>query len=90
MTGLLSPTKGLIKIDKEDIFFNLAAYQKIIGYIPQDVYLFDDTVKNNIVLNQDEKSFSEERLSYAIEKSQINEFINSLSDGLDTIIGNKV
>ena len=39
MTGLLSPTKGLIKIDKEDIFFNLAAYQKIIGYIPQDVYL---------------------------------------------------
>ena len=89
MTGLLSPTKGLIKIDKEDIFFNLAAYQKIIGYIPQDVYLFDDTVKNNIVLNQDEKSFSEERLSYAIEKSQINEFINSLSDGLDTIIGNK-
>ena len=47
MTGLLSPT-GLIKIDKEDIFFNLAAYQKIID-IPQDVYLFDDTVKNNIV-----------------------------------------
>lgn len=89
MTGLLSPSKGFIKIDNEDIFFNLAAYQKIIGYIPQDVYLFDDTVKNNIVLNQDEKSFSEERLSYAIEKSQINEFINSLSNGLHTIIGNK-
>jgi ATP-binding cassette, subfamily B, bacterial PglK len=89
MTGLLSPIKGSIKIDNENIFFNLAAYQNIIGYIPQDVYLFDDTVKNNIVLNQDEKNLSEERLNYALEKSQINEFINSLSSGLNTIIGNK-
>jgi ABC-type bacteriocin/lantibiotic exporter with double-glycine peptidase domain len=89
LSGLLQPTEGSIEIDNKSLPSNLLSYPKSIGYIPQDVYLFDDTVRNNITLNQKNSDILNEKLNYAINKSQIKEFLSSLEYGVDTIIGNK-
>ena len=89
LSGLLQPTEGSIEIDNKKLNSNLSTYQKSIGYIPQDVYLFDDTIRNNIILNQKDSNISIKKLNYAIDKSQIKEFLSSLECGLNTIIGNK-
>ena len=86
LLGVLRPTKGAILIDGKDMFDNLYAWQKKVGYIPQSIYLMDDTIRNNIlygaVPDPDDKN-----MMRAIEEAQLGDFIKSLPDGLDTEIG---
>ena len=50
-TGLIKPDKGNIKCDGQDIHDDIKSWQSIIGYVPQSVYLIDDTIEKNITLN---------------------------------------
>ena len=84
--GVLEPTEGNIIIDKEDAFENLLAWQKNVGYIPQFIYLMDDTIKNNIIYGAKE-DVDNNRLCKAIEEAQLKEFIATLPEGWDTEIG---
>lgn len=86
--GALEPTEGKIMIDDVNAFEHLEAWQANVGYIPQNIYLMDDTVRNNIVYGA-ESEVDEERLNNAIEEAQLKEFIDSLSDGLETSIGER-
>jgi len=86
--GALEPTKGKIFIDETDAFENLSAWQKNVGYIPQSIYLMDDTIRNNIIYGAD-TDVDDERLMRAVEEAQLKEFIESLSEGLDTEIGER-
>lgn len=87
--GLLEPQKGSITVDGKDIFENLDAWQKNIGYIPQFIYLLDDTIRRNICFGIPDNEVKEERLKTAIETAQLSEFVETLRDGLDTVVGER-
>lgn len=86
--GALEPTEGKIMIDDVNAFEHLKSWQANVGYIPQNIYLMDDTIKNNIVYGA-ESEVDEERLNKAIEEAQLKEFIDSLSEGIETSIGER-
>jgi len=85
--GLLSPNDGSIKIDGQDIKQNLRSWQKQIGYVPQAVFLTDDTIRNNVAFGVKESEISEDNVLEAIELSQLSEFVAGLPDGLNTMVG---
>ncbi len=88
LAGLIFPQKGTILIDNlayEDI--NMASLHKIISYVPQNIYLMDSSIKENILFGSNKYSSAE--LEDAIKKSNLDEFINQLPEGIDTIIGEK-
>jgi ABC-type multidrug transport system fused ATPase/permease subunit len=86
--GLLDPTEGTITVDGINIHKNKKSWFSKIGYVPQFIYLTDDTIKNNILFYDDE-NISEEKLKTVIEQAQLKEFIDSLPDGLDTVVGER-
>lgn len=85
--GLLEPTAGTVLVDGVNIHQHTSAWQKNIGYIPQFIYLSDNTIKNNIAFGIDEKEISEEKIKHAIEMAQLDELVNQLPQGVDTVIG---
>ena len=89
---LLRPTEGRILIDNTDVTsdkINIKKWQKIISHVPQDIFISDDKLKNNICLGVNEKDIDYELLNEAIEKSQLSKFIQTLDNGIDTMLGEK-
>ena len=89
LLGLLKPTEGKILIDGKDISENLRNWQSQIGYVSQDIYLLDDTIRNNIAFGKSGTSINSEHLLNVIKTAQLENFVNSLSNGEETIIGNR-
>jgi ATP-binding cassette subfamily C protein len=87
--GLLEPKNGKILVDGTDIKYNKHLWQKNIGYIPQDIYILDDTIKNNITFGIDEDKVDYKMLSEAIKIAQLETFVKFSKDKLDTIVGNR-
>lgn len=87
--GLLTPTEGTVLVDGVDIQNGLSAWQKQIGYIPQDIYLCDDTLRGNIAFGIPEKEISEAQVSQAVQSAQLQAFIEKLPQGLDTVVGER-
>lgn len=85
--GALEPTEGKVEIDGLDIGENMQAWHKNLGYIPQAIYLMDDTIRNNIAFGIAEEEIEEDKVWKALEQAQLKEFIQSLERGLDTEIG---
>jgi len=87
ISGLLSPTKGQITSDNVDISSNIDLWQKKIGLVPQDNFLLDDTILKNIIFLDDENKIDKNRLENAIHYSSLSKFINELSLGINTNVG---
>ena len=87
--GLIKPVAGKIYIDSEELENNIQSWQKLIGYVPQDIYLLDDTIKNNIGFGLDSKDINQENLLKSIKLAKLNDFINSLPEKENTIVGNR-
>ena len=87
--GLLAPQRGKILVDDIDVFKNLTMWHHQIGYIPQVIYLSDDTMRNNIAFGIHEDQIDEEAVRTALKKAQLAEFVDTLPDGLDTIVGDR-
>lgn len=87
--GLLDPTIGKIKVDNININQALKSWQDQIAYVPQDIYLIDDSIKNNITFGNDKENFDEKKLNMAMSISQVSEFIKDLPDGINTVVGNR-
>lgn len=85
--GLLEPEKGQITVDGKDIYPNLPAWQRNIGYIPQFIYLTDDTIRHNVALGLDDKEIDKEQLWQAIRAAQLESFVQTLPRGIETVIG---
>ena len=85
--GLLKPESGSVLVDGVDIFSIPQSWCKIIGYVPQTVYLIDDSVRNNVSFGIPAKEVSDIKIWDALEKAQLREFVESLPEQLDTIIG---
>ena len=85
--GLLPPNKGNIEIDGEDVYSNLLSWSKLVGYVPQSVYLTDDTIRANVAFGIRKEDIDEEKVKHAIAEAQLEGFVNSLEEGLDTMVG---
>lgn len=87
--GLLKPQEGTVCYGALDIHEDYAEWQKHIGYIPQFIYLVDDTIRNNVALGVEEDRIDEAAVWRALENAQLADFVRSLDDGLDTVIGER-
>ena len=85
--GLLKPTSGQILVDEIDINSKKNNWQSKIGYVPQDIYLLDDTIKSNIAFGIDDESFLPSQFEKAIKMSQLSEFLKNLPDKELTYVG---
>lgn len=84
--GLLVPQSGEVLVDSVPISNNLILWRKKIGYIPQTIYMLDDSIRNNVVFGYPVEE-GDEAIWEALEDAQIKEFVKNLPDGLDTMIG---
>ncbi|MCR5390691.1 MAG: ABC transporter ATP-binding protein/permease [Lachnospiraceae bacterium] len=87
--GLLKPQSGHVLTDGKDVYENLPRWAKIIGYVPQSVYLTDDTIRNNVAFGIYEDQIDEDKVWHALEQAQLADFVKSLPEGLDTMAGER-
>lgn len=87
--GLLVPQRGSITVDGLNVFSNLDAWQRNIGYIPQFINLLDDSIRRNICFGIPEDEVDEEMLQTAIEIAQLKDFLSTLDDGVETVVGER-
>ena len=89
LLGLLHAQEGQITCDGVDIFKNYESWLAQIGYIPQSIYLIDESIRDNIAFGIDEDKIDEKRIWEVLEEAQLKEFIEELPEGLDTTIGDR-
>ena len=89
LIGLQTPTAGKITVDGTNIEKNLESWQNMIGCVPQEVFISDDTLKRNIALGLNEENISEEKLSKSLQFSNLKIFSENLEKGTNTVIGEK-
>ncbi len=89
LLGLLNPSEGTIKADGKDIRDNYRGFLKNVGYIPQMIFMLDDTIRNNVAFGIPAEEQSEERIWEALKEAALDDFVRSLPDGLDTGIGER-
>ena len=87
LLGLLEPTEGEITVDGKNIHRNLSAWQKNVGYIPQSIYLSDETLRNNIAFGIPDADIDDVKVMQAVESAQLSGMLSRLPAGLDTILG---
>jgi ABC-type multidrug transport system fused ATPase/permease subunit len=87
--GLLTPQSGDIKVDDVSIYSNLRSWQNMIGYVPQSIFLIDDTLEKNIAFGVPDDLIDSERMTAAITAAQLSEVVEQLSEGLKTIVGER-
>jgi ABC-type multidrug transport system fused ATPase/permease subunit len=89
MLGLLEPQSGSVMINGQDIFHMKSAWQKSIGYIPQAIFLMDDSLRRNIAIGIADNEIDDVAIRDALKSAQLEDFVNSLSEGLDTMVGER-
>lgn len=87
--GLLSLERGAILVDGEDISNNIDSWHGQIGYIPQMIFMLDDTIRANVAFGIDEEKRSDEAVWKALHEAAIDDFVRGLPKGLDTEIGER-
>jgi len=87
--GLIKPVTGKIFIDDEELKNNIQSWQRLIGYVPQDIYLLDDSIKNNIAFGLNKKDIDHDAVLKSLKLAKLDDFVNSLTDKENTIVGNR-
>lgn len=85
--GALEPVEGNVYVDDVCIEDHMAEWHRNLGYIPQTIYLMDDSIRKNIAFGIRESEVDEDKIWKALEQAQLKEFIQGLEKGLDTEIG---
>ena len=89
LLGLLHAQKGEILCDGSNIFSNYDSWLSQIGYIPQSIYLVDESIRENIAFGIDADEIDDDRIWEVMEEAQLAEFVRTLPEGLDTTIGDR-
>lgn len=85
--GLLVPNSGMVALDGRDVLLDMRKWQDQIGYVPQSIYLTDDTLRRNIAFGLAEEEIDDAAVSRAISAAQLEEFVNQLPEGVNTVVG---
>lgn len=89
LLGLIKPTDGCVLVDGENIQKNLRDWQRHIGYVPQTIYLTDDSIRRNIAFGLSDQEIDAERLLHAAKSARLEEFIEGLPEGMETQVGER-
>lgn len=89
LLGLLKLKTGVIYADDKDIMTDYRAWLKNIGYIPQMIFMLDDTIRKNVAFGVPDDKISEKRIWEVLKEAQLDEFVKTLPEGLDTKIGER-
>ena len=87
--GLLTPQSGDIRVDNVSIYKDLRSWQNLIGYIPQSIFLIDDTLERNIAFGVPDRLIEPARMANAIQVAQLEELVQKLPYGLQTSLGER-
>jgi ABC-type multidrug transport system fused ATPase/permease subunit len=87
--GLLTPARGTVLVDGIDIQTNLRGWQDQIGYVPQSIYLTDDTLRRNVAFGLADNQISDEDVWRALSSAQLDHFVRELPQGLETLVGER-
>lgn len=85
--ALLEPQAGQILMDGINIQELGTRWNHLVGYVPQSVYLIDNSVRNNVAFGYSEEEIDDEKVWKALEMAQIKDFVETLPEGLDTFVG---
>lgn len=87
--GLLRPSSGSVKADDLDMAADPRPWQNIVGYVPQSIYLCDDTLRRNVAFGVPEETVDDAAVRRAISAAQLDQLVADLPQGLDTLVGER-
>ena len=87
--GLLRPQEGAVIMDDMDIYRNPKQWSEIIGYVPQNIFLSDDTIRRNVAFGHSDDEINDTDVWHALDEAQLGDFVRSLPLGLDTQVGER-
>ena len=87
--GLIQPQSGSVLVDGNSIFDNLNSWHKLVAYIPQNIYLIDDSIRANVAFGSAEEEIRDDKIWQALKSAQLDTFVRSLEKGLDTMVGDQ-
>lgn len=87
--GLLAPTGGHVLVDGVDISRRTRDWQRLVGYVPQAIYLSDDTIRRNVAFGLKEDRIDDAAVARALASAQLDAFVAELPAGVDTLVGDR-
>ena len=87
--GILTPTSGTVMYGNMDVHRHPLKWSKKLAYIPQSIFLCDDTIRNNVAFGIDEDKIDDEKVWKALREAQLEQFVKSQPDGLDSMVGER-
>jgi len=87
--GLLSPDAGRVLVDGVDIGTNTRGWQRLVGYVPQTIYLSDDTIRRNVAFGVPVEKIDDAAVRRALRSAQLDRFLEELPEGVETVIGER-
>lgn len=87
--GLLRPEKGELLVDEKRVHDQINIWQQKIGYIPQSIFLSDDTIRSNVAFGTEHNLIDDEEVWRSLDQAHLKEFVKSLPDQLDTTVGER-
>ncbi len=89
LLGLLKPQSGSVLTDGMDIRSDYDGWLSHLSYIPQTIYMLDDTIRANIAFGQPKEQIDDEKIRMAVQEAQLKEFVDNLPQGLETRVGER-
>ena len=87
LTGISEEPNGSITVDGQSIFSNIRGWQKLIGFVPQRIFILDESLRNNILFGLDNKKYSDEKILSMIKKLSLENLLKRLPEGLNGNLG---
>jgi ABC-type multidrug transport system fused ATPase/permease subunit len=89
LLGLLTPTSGQILVDGKDVQDGLRNWQDLFGYVPQSIFLTDDTLRRNVAFGLRDEDIDDEAVRRALDAAQLTDLVSSLPAGMHTLVGER-
>jgi len=89
LLGLLTPDAGAVRVDGVNVLTHLRSWQNQIGYVPQSIYLTDDTLRRNVAFGLPSPAIDDEIVWRCLRAAQLDEFVRSLPGQLDSLVGER-
>ena len=87
--GLLEPQSGTITVNGTDIFSDIEGWRDNLGYIPQSIFLIDDTIRANVAFGVPSEKVDEERVKMALRAAHLDSFVQTLPSGINAMVGER-
>lgn len=89
LLGLITPNVGFVRVDGSDIQANMRGWQNQVGYVPQTIYLTDDSLRRNVAFGLPEDQIDDKAVRRALRAAQLEDFVRGLPEGIETAVGER-